>query len=267
MKTLQTFLVDEPKAIVLTIHGSGEHIGRYRHVAEWLNRQQISMVGGDLPGLGTSTEKRGHIENFNDYLHKVEEWLDFAKENWPDKPIFILGHSLGGLIVLRFLEELKDKSRLSGAIVSSPAVSIGIEVPKWQITLAKMLEKISPTFGMKSGIQPEQVSRDQLVVKRYAEDPLVYSKVSIRWFFEFQAAIEKVWQKINNLRGIDLLYLQAGADQLVKPAKAEEFVAMAENKQIEFHLIPNLYHEIFNEPEKEIYLKLMSDWILNKIRV
>ncbi|WP_339062200.1 serine aminopeptidase domain-containing protein [Tepidibacillus marianensis] len=70
METLQKFFVGSPKAIVLTIHGAGEHIGRYNYVAEWLNKEQISMIGGDLPGLGTSKEKRGHIDHFDDYLKK-----------------------------------------------------------------------------------------------------------------------------------------------------------------------------------------------------
>lgn len=261
MNTIQTFIVEDAKGIVLTVHGSGEHIGRYKHVAKWLNENNISMFGGDLPGLGRAAGIRGHIEQFDDYLKKIREWHNYIKQNWPNTPIFILGHSLGGLIVLRYLQELEDKSEFKGAIVSSPAVSIGIEAPEWQIKTAELLRKIWPTFRLKSGIKANQVSRDPVVVKNYEDDPYVYSKISVNWYFEFLKAIKEVWDNIDDLKGIDLLYLQAGEDQLVKPEAASEYVNKANNNRINFYLIPDLYHEIFNEPEKEEYLQLMSDWI------
>lgn len=261
MDTLEKYIVDDAKAIVLIVHGSGEHFGRYKHVAKWLNENGISVIGGDLPGLGKATGIRGHIDSFDDYLYKVDEWFDIMKDGWPNTPKFIFGHSLGGLIVIRYLEKMANKKELTGAILSSPAVSIGIEVPKWQLTTANLLRKLWPTFRLKSGITASQVSRDPLVVEQYANDPLVYSKVSINWFFEFQDAITSAWKEQGQLRDIDLLYLQAGADLLVKPEQAVKFAEQLESKQLTFHLIPELYHEIFNEPEKETYLKLMTDWI------
>jgi len=222
LETIQTFHVDHAKAIVLVIHGSGEHIGRYRHLAEWLNERQIAMVGGDLPGLGRSKEKKGHIDDFNDYLIKVDEWLRFIRENWPSIPVFLFGHSMGGLIVLRYLEELTDIGRIKGAIVTSPGISIAVEIPKWQLVTARLLKKIWPSFRMKSGIQPYQVSRSPEIVNQYDKDPLNYNKVSISWFFEFTKAMEEVWGKTDRISRLNLpvLFLQAGEDQLVDPKAA-----------------------------------------------
>lgn len=267
METIQSFIIKDAKAIVLAVHGSGEHIGRYKHIAKWLNQHDISMVGGDLPGLGKSMAQRGHIDDFNDYLVKVDEWLKFIKNNWPDLPLFLFGHSMGGLIALRYIEELKEKDLIKGAIVTSPAVSIGVDIPKWQLLIAEVLKKLWPTFRLKSSIRAHHVSRDPMVVEQYDKDPLNYGKVSIGWFFEFKKAIEDVWEKAAYIEEINipLLYLQAEADQLVDPNAAVKFVEMLNKEQVEFHLIPKLYHEIFNEPEKEIYLKLMSDWILAKV--
>lgn len=267
METLKEYMIHDAKAIVLVIHGSGEHIGRYQHVAEWLNKQSISMVGGDLPGLGRAKGKRGHVEDFEDYLLKVDEWIEHIKNNWPDLPIFLFGHSMGGLITLRYLEELKDKNLLKGVIVTSPAIKIGVTILRWQLITAKALEKIWPTFKLKSGIKSHQVSRDPGIVKQYEKDPLVYGKVSIRWFFEFQKAIEEAWEKTNKISelGIPLLFMQAGADQLVDPNAAIDFTERLDKNQVTFQLIPDLYHEILNEPEKEIYLKMISNWILEKI--
>ena len=105
MARIIEYVIDKPKAIVLTVHGLGEHFGRYKHVGEWLNSQGIIMVGGDLPGFGTSKLPLGHINSFDDYLNQVDEWLEYARDKWQGVPIFLYGHSLGGLIVLRYLEK------------------------------------------------------------------------------------------------------------------------------------------------------------------
>lgn len=266
METLQTFLADHSKAIVLVIHGSGEHIGRYRHMAEWLNESGISMIGGDLPGLGKSTMRRGHIDYFDDYLLKVDQWLKYVQHSYPSTPVFLYGHSMGGLIVLRYLQEFQEAKKLKGVILTSPAVSIGVKIPKWQLIVAEGLKKVWPTFQMKSGIQPYQVSRSPEVADQYDKDPLNYNKVTIGWFFEFQKAIEEVWKRTDVIRRLDLpmLFLQAGADLLVNPLEADRFVQQLQMDELEYHHIPGLYHEIINEPEKEIYLKLITEWILNK---
>jgi len=267
MQTMQTFLADNAKAVVLIVHGSGEHIGRYQHVAKWLNQHNITVVGGDLPGLGTSTEKRGHIANFNDYLTKVDEWLANIQETWNNLPIFILGHSLGGLIVLRYLEGLGDSSQLTGAIVTSPAIEIRVKIPKWQLATAKVLTRIWPTLRLKSGVQAIHVSRDPIIVEKYRKDPLNYGKVSLSWFIEFQKAMQLVWEESERIKqlNIPLLYLQAGGDLIVNPEAAERLINRINSEEITFQKIPELYHEILNEPEKEIYLELMTDWIAGKI--
>ncbi len=267
METLQQFEGLESKVIVLVVHGAGEHIGRYQHIADWFNQHQYIMVGGDLPGLGKSKEKRGHIEYFDDYLKKVNQWLEYVKQKWPELPIFLLGHSMGGLIVLRFIQELKEKEQqIKGIILTSPALSMKLEVPQWQIQVANFLHNFWPSFTMKNNIQPYQVSRDPKIIEQYGEDPLVYNKVSIRWFFQFKEAMKQVWSQRDqiNKQGLPILFLQAGEDLLVLPEKATDFVSKINSELIEYHIIPELYHEILNEPEKEIYLELITNWIEKK---
>ncbi|TCS84453.1 alpha/beta hydrolase [Tepidibacillus fermentans] len=268
METLQKFLVQPSKAIVLTIHGAGEHIGRYHHFAEWLNQNQISMIGGDLPGLGRSKERRGHIQHFDDYLKKVDQWLFFAIEQFPNLPIFLFGHSMGGLITLRYLEEYGKERPLSGVVLTSPAIRIGMEIPRWQLTLARFMEKIWPTLRLKSGIKAEELTHDLKIIKANQIDPLVYGKVTIRWFFQFQQAIEEVWKKVDRIKRLRLpmLYLQAGEDTLIDPKASKEFIKQLDPKRVEFHFLPGLYHEVLNELEREKYLKMISDWILNQLK-
>lgn len=267
MENIKEYSIESPEAIVLTIHGLGEHFGRYNHVGEWLKENKIVMIGGDLPGFGTSIKTRGHIDNFNEYLMKVDEWLQYAKNKWPNVPIFLFGHSMGGLIVLRYLEEIDKNNLVKGAIVTSPSISIKLKVPNWQISFAKGLKKVYPTLRLNSGIKSEHVSRSPEITEKYGTDPLNYGKVSVGLFYEFQTAIKIVWEKVDciNETKIPLLFLQAGEDQLVDANKADEFAKKINKEQITYLNIPELYHEIFNEPEKEIYLKMFSDWIKEKV--
>lgn len=267
MAKIIEYVIDKPRAIVLTVHGLGEHIGRYKHVGEWLNSQQIIMVGGDLPGFGTSKPPLGHIDSFEDYLDQVDRWLEYAHEQWPGVSVFLFGHSLGGLIALRYLEKRNMAEQLSGVAVTSPSLSVKLELPGWQLWLAGILRKIAPMVKLDSGIQPEHVSRHPDIIKEYGVDPLNYGKVSAGLFYEFQTAMKSAWTDVDaiNQAGLPVLFLQAGEDQLVNPDQADEFVKLVNRELITYINIPSLYHEVFNEPERDVYLKLFSDWILERV--
>ncbi len=260
-------IVDNPKAVVLTIHGLGEHFGRYKHVGEWLNSQQINMVGGDLPGFGTSKEPLGHIDSFNDYLNQVGKWVTYTKDKWPELPIILFGHSLGGLIALRYLEKRETAGILTGVAVTSPSISVKLETSGGLLFLANILRKFAPKIKFPSGIKAEDVSRHPEIRETYSTDPLNYGKVSAGLFYEMQLAINEAWEDVEeiNRAGIPLLFLQAGNDQLVDADQADEFAKLVDRELINYINIPSLYHEIFNEPERDIYLKLFSDWILERV--
>lgn len=266
MARVKEYTVENPKAVVLTIHGLGEHFGRYKHVGEWLNSQQINMVGGDLPGFGTSNQTRGHIDDFNDYLNQVEQWINYTSDKWPKTPLILYGHSLGGLIVLRYLQTRELPAMLVGVAVTSPAISVKLELSSGLLFIANILRKISPKIKFDSRIKPEDVSRDPEIREEYAIDPLNYGKMSLGLFYEMQSAITKVWEDVDeiNRAKMPLLFLQAGNDQLVDTDQADEFAKLINHELINYINIPSLYHEVFNEPERDIYLKLFSDWVLER---
>lgn len=264
MARIIEYYVDNPKAVVLTIHGLGEHFGRYQHVGEWLNSQQIIMVGGDLPGFGTSKQLSGHIDSFDDYLNQVEEWINYTRDKWPNIPLVLFGHSLGGLIALRYLQKRESVGVLSAVAVTSPSISVKLEVKGGLLFITNILRKIAPKIRFNSGIKSEDVSRHPEIREKYGTDPLNHGKVSAGLYYETQLAIKEVWEdvdEINHAR-IPLLFLQAGSDQLVDADKADEFAKLIDRELINYINIPSLYHEVFNEPERDIYLKLFSDWIL-----
>jgi len=258
---VREWFVDQAKGAIVLVHGMAEHSGRYEHVADVLNREGYSVLSGDLPGWGQSPGLKGHIYSFDEYISAVGTWVSLARAHMPEgHPIFILGHSLGGLVATRFVQEYADQQSLAGLILSSPCLQLKIEVPAWKEQLAQLLDKIMPTLRLSNEISPEQVTRDAKQRKLYAEDPLNYKKVSVRLFKEMHAAMRKAWEKTMLIK-LPVLVMQAADDLLIDPAAVERFVGQLPSPDKQFQSFPHLYHEIFNEPEKEIVMSHLLKWL------
>ncbi|MGC5325548.1 lysophospholipase [Brevibacillus sp. SYSU BS000544] len=259
------WIVDDARGTVLLIHGTAEHSGRYEHVAEYLIGRGYNVVSGDLPGWGRSPGLKGHIESFQEYLDAVEAWISLALTKLPSHlPLFVLGHSLGGLVATRFVQEYKNKERLAGLVLSSPCLALKVEVPAWKAGLADALDKIWPKLRMGNDIAPYQVTRDPVMQVKYQNDPLNYKKVSVRWFQELQREMKNAAvnsQKIN----LPTLVLQAGSDCLIDPQKVENFVWRLPSTDKTFISFPGLYHEVFNEPERQEVLEQLGTWLDNHV--
>ncbi|MBL0388777.1 lysophospholipase [Tumebacillus sp. ITR2] len=251
-----------PLTVVL-VHGAGEHSGRYGHVLEKLNAHGISVITGDLPGHGRSGGISGHVETFDEYLDAVSEWMRLAEQqSGPQGHVMIVGHSMGGLVTSRYLQERGEQhSTLIGAVLSSPCLKLVIEVPAWKKSLANLLNSLAPRLRMASGIKPSDVSRHPTVVSQYGSDPLMGTKVSVRWFHELNAAMEQAVTKADSI-SIPLLVMQAGQDRLVDaniaPVFYNKLPAHDLNKFVPYH---NLYHELFNEPERDEVLETTVEWL------
>ncbi len=189
------------------------------------------------------------------------------KEQFPTIPVFLFGHSMGGLIVLRYLQEYGNHHSLTGVVLTSPAIRLGMKVPKWQLNMAHIMASVWPTLKLKSGIKAKDLTHDLDVVKANQNDPLVYGKVTIQWFFQFRKAMEEVWKKVDALRSlqIPILYMQAGQDALVSPEASKEFVQKLEDQKTQFYFLPGLYHEVLNELGREKYLGIITEWIYKQL--
>ncbi|MFC4767915.1 alpha/beta hydrolase [Effusibacillus consociatus] len=246
---------------ILLIHGAGEHSGRYEHVINWFLARNIAVFAGDLPGFGQSPGTRGHIDRFSDYTDCVRNWLTETKNTVGDTSVFLFGHSMGGLVTVRFLQE-PDAGNLpiKGVVLSSPCLRLKMQVPQWKRNLAGVLGRLTPRLRMPNGIAAADVSRSLDVVKKYSEDPYNESRVSIRWFEELQVAMQQAMLQASRIQQ-PLLLLQAGADRIVDPEAAIPFVEKAGSRDKKLKIYPGLYHELVNEPEKEEVLTDILEWI------
>ena len=254
---------DEPKAVLCIVHGHGEHIERYEHVAAALNQVGYSVIGYDHRGHGQSDGLRGHIPSYEMLLDDMTRFRMEVKDHYPNIPHFVLGHSLGGNIVLNYILRKKPKN-LAGVIVTGPWLKLAFDPPAIKIMLGKMMDKIYPAFLQESGLETAAIARDPEVVRAYEEDALVHSKISARLFVEGYESGLWALEHANEFP-LPLLLMHGSADRLTSFEASKEFAAKAPADKMTFKVWDGFYHELHNEPEKEEVFKTMIDWMDNRL--
>lgn len=252
---------EKEKARLVIAHGLGEHSGRYGRVINRLVPEGLSIWALDFCGHGRSGGKRGHIESFDQYIADIDKLIKIVAEDAPHATkIFLLGHSLGGLIALNYGLRLPDK--LNGLIVSSPALAFKVKVPAFKIILGKVMSAIWPGLSMANELDPTKISHDRSVVDAYIHDPLVHNRVTARWFTEFVSAMAWVHKSVTKMK-VPILMQIAGNDFLVDAGVSETFFNHLLLKDKTIHIYSELFHEIFNETadESTVVLDDLHAWI------
>ncbi|MBP1933924.1 alpha/beta hydrolase [Ammoniphilus resinae] len=248
----------DSKGAVLLVHGAGEHLDRYQWLIDRWNQVGFDVYGGDLPGYGRSEGKRGHINSFEDYLQAVDDWFQALTKKTDSEP-FLFGHSLGGLISARFMETRKRK--VKGVVLSSPCFGISMKVPPWKQQIAKGLNMIYPSLVMSAGIKPEFVSRNQSILQVYSTDPLNTKGASVRWYMELEKNMLVNRQENHCFPDVPLLIHQAGHDLVVDAAEVRSWFDQSQIKDKTYKEWPGLYHEILNEPERDLVFTEIYRWM------
>lgn len=246
----------ESEAVVVLVHGLGEHFKRYQHVAEKMTDQGLYVVGFDQRGHGRSEGKKGHAPSSQQLMRDISVVIGLAKSNAPHLPVFLYGHSLGALEVLYYA--LTEKPELKGVIATSPPLDIS-STPQSKITMAKVMNPILPGLIVSNALDTTALSRDPEIVEAYKADPLVHDKISVRLG---AFLIEGAQYVLEHAAEWTLpLYLAHGTqDRICKIAGTDAFYERA-NGPITYKRWEGLYHETHNEPEKEQVIQTMLDWI------
>jgi Lysophospholipase len=260
----QAWLPDgKVKAVLLIVHGAAEHTGRYMNIVNHFIPLGYAVYGLDHFGHGRSDGQRVYVERFDDYIEPLKTFYTMVKGWQPDKPIFILGHSLGGLIETYYL--LDHQKDFSGAIVSAPGIKIPVTISPMTITMGKLLSKISPRAGLLA-LDANAVSKDPTVVKAYVTDPLVYTgKITARLAAEMLRAMQRVTDEVGTI-SLPMIIVQGKADKLVDPAGAQMLYDKASSMDKTLKMYDGLYHEVFNEPEREQVLADVEDWLESHLK-
>lgn len=252
------------KASLLIVHGAGEHYRRHLELAHTFAQAGYYVGMGDLPGYGRARGRRGHIEDFQEYVDTVRTWAKRLVKQCPGVPRFIFGHSLGGLITARFLEQQRG-DMWDGVLLSSPCFGLTLAVPGWKKGLARVLEHVWPTLRLKSGIDRDALCRNPEVRKLYQADPLVVKKVSVKWFWELQKALTHVHEEVDRFRA-PVLIVQGGEDRVVDPAATRRWYdrVPVEDKQLIW--VDDGYHELLQDFGKGELMEKLVDWADSRIK-
>ena len=248
----------EPGAVLLIVHGLAEHSGRYRNVVDYFIPLGYAVYGIDHLGHGKSEGTRVYVNRFDDYTTTLKVYFDMIRGWHPGKPIFLVGHSMGGLISAIYL--LNHQAELAGAVLSGAAVKIPKHVTPAMLLVSKMISALIPKFGLLP-LDAAGVSRDPSVVQAYISDPLVFrGKATARLAAEMLKAMQLISGQAAKLT-LPILIVQGSADRLVDPAGARMLYDAVSSVDKEIRIYDGFYHEVFNEPEQGKVLHDVEIWL------
>lgn len=246
------------KAVLLIVHGVGEYCERYTNVVNHFVPLGYAVYGLDHIGHGKSGGEREMIVRFEDFIEPLITYYKMVKGWHPAKPIFIYGHSMGGLITSFHL--LEHQADFKGAIISAPAVKVPDNISPMVIAIGNVLSTIAPKAGL-IGLDTFYLSHDKAVVDAYNADPLVFhGKMPARLSAEMLRAMSRVTAEAGKI-SLPLFILQGGGDKIVDPAGAPMLYEKAGSKDKTLKVYEGLFHEVHNEPEREKMFKDLEIWL------
>ncbi|WHY90843.1 alpha/beta hydrolase [Neobacillus cucumis] len=253
----------EAKAIIVMVHGAMEHHRRYGWLIEMWRTSGFHVIMADLPGQGMTTRtSRGHIDSFDEYILEVKDWVQAAYRY--NLPVFLLGHSMGGLISIRLMQE--ERVNLAGVILSSPCLGLVQKPSKFLEFLSYGLNLVFPSFRINSGLTVEMATRNLDVRDADVNDTLYVTKVSVRWYRELTTAMKLAFLNLEKTHDVPILVMQGGDDKIVNKKAVKDWFNHAPFSEKRFKEWSKLYHEIFNEPEREEVFEYTKDFVTSQLK-
>lgn len=249
--------IAKARAELLVTHGLGEHAGRYAHVAARLAERGIRVHVYDLRGHGRSAGRRGDVENYDVLLHDLRRvYREVAASG---APVFLFGHSMGGQIVLRFLEG--DVPAVRGAVVASPWLRLAFSPPRWKLRLARVVMRFFPHHSQPTGMRLDRLTRDEAHVEAMPDRALMHHRISARMFFAVHAASERAMAEAERVR-TPLLLLHGDADPVTCCRTTAEFHERVSVRDKALRIFPGGLHELHNDVIREDVLREVGDWVV-----
>ncbi len=247
-----------PLGSVVISHGFGEHNGRYTVLAEKLVAAGLAVTRYDMRGHGKSGGKRGHVPSYDAYLDDLAEVISYARQQWPQLPMFLFGHSMGGGLVLNYA--LRRQDQLHGVITTGPWLRLAFQPPAWKMRLAKIIVGVLPAMSMPTNFDIHRLSGDPANGKAIENDPLTTKVMSAASYIGCIAAGEYAMANAKHFRP-PLLLMHGGDDAIIDIKASEAFFSAVESTDKTFKAWPGMYHEILNEIDAEPVYQTIIDWL------
>lgn len=262
------------RLVVCLVHGMGEHSGRYSHVADRLTEAGYPVLALDLRGHGKSQGKRGHAFSYELLMADLALLLNQAAERHPGRLLILYGHSMGGNLVLNYV--IRHASSISvpgsvpaaglaphGVIATSPWLRLTSPPPVVKEVLGRWMSQVWPGFGQSTGLVPAHLSRDERVVQAYVDDSFVHDRITARMYVNMVRAGR--WVLSNGHRMNLPLLLMHGSDDHITSASASRQFAESAGKWCRYREWPEAYHELHNEPERELFMDEVIAWLNERV--
>jgi lysophospholipase len=248
-----------PRARLVIVHGYAEHFGRYDEFVERLEPHDFECHRFDLRGHGHSAGVAGHVARFEEYLDDLRLFVEHVRAlAGDDRPLFLIGHSLGGLIALEYIRRHRGAWR--GLVVSSPFLRPGFEVPLVRRVLAAIASHVAPQLSLANPLEPSMVSNDAATVTAYANDPLVFRRTTPRWFTEVESAQEELCDHAAEVT-LPLLMLLGGQDEIADHRLAAEVFERIGSEDKTLKQYATMRHEVFNETDRGVVYAELISWL------
>ena len=243
---------------VLILHGMGEHGGRYLALAGHLAACGFESVVPDLRGFGKSGGPRAFANAYSVFHSDLSAILSFVEKSRTKAPLFYLGHSFGGLLVSSYLAVCQVPA--DGLILSSPLFGIASRVPAWRHVLGLLTAFCFPRYSQATSVIPEALTHDEALIELYKKDTLIYHRITAGLYVEMLKLMNER-SRVARALTLPTLVLQAGDDRIVDKEKTLLFYEELAATDKKMQLFPGLYHELFNEKERESIFGAVSAWL------
>jgi acylglycerol lipase len=245
-------------ATVVIVHGIGEHSGRYVHVGKYFAEAGLRTISFDLRGHGRSPGRPVFMKRYAELATDVDSVL----RHFGGGPTFLFGHSFGGQLALWTAQHFRLK--LAGLILSSPWLALAFAPPRWQVFVARKINRMIPGLRFPTGINPERLSRDQAHLDSLEDLDLLHKFSTVRFYLEAaNAALEIIGSPRVDF---PVLFAYGEADEVTSCKVAEEYFTRLQAPSKMFKIYPALRHELHNEPEREQVLADYVEWMKSVIR-
>lgn len=248
------------KALVIMVHGIGEHSGCYDCLGEKFARQSVGFLTFDLRGHGSSRGIRGHasLRSIGNDLRAI---IQNMREKFPDIPIVLLGHSMGGQIVLNCA--LDSDVGVQGVIASSPWLKLVRPPSSWLLCLARRAVHIVPWLTVSTGIRADQLSPDGAGIKSTKTDPMLHKKISVKLFSDLWKSGDMLLRNKHQIN-IPLLLMHGTADPLCSCQASRSFAQNAGEYAV-FRQWDGMYHNLLNAADSEEVFQYVMKWLSNQV--
>ena len=256
----QSWTADRSVTDLVLIHGVGEHSARYQWTAEKLNEKGINVHSFDLRGHGQSEGERAYISSFEEFTQDVHSFI--SNILLKNETFFLLGHSMGGLIVAKYLSD-HPESKCKGVILSAPALKVGDDISPLLVTMSSIMSRLFPRLKT-TRLDSNFISRDPKVVEAYNNDPLIYHDgIKARMGAEMIRTMTGLRNSYPAFT-FPLLIMHGSGDKLTDLQGSRWMVDEVSSYDKTLEVLPGFYHEILNEPEKEAVIQKIIKWILDR---